>query len=71
MSGLSAIASKLRNLGKKTKPEIRKVSVVYFDRDGNIEWPDNCNKGVLAVPKPMTIEEWEAYSDYYRSIELG
>ncbi|MFC1844829.1 hypothetical protein ACFLZ5_08575 [Thermodesulfobacteriota bacterium] len=70
MSGISAIASKLRSLVKKTKIEPRKVSVVYFDQDGNIDWPDNCNDYVLAVPKPMTEEEWEkAYSDYYKSIE--
>jgi hypothetical protein len=61
MAGLTAIASKLRNLVKKTKIEPKKVSVVYFDLDGNIDWPDNCNEGVLAVPKPMSHEEWEAY----------
>jgi hypothetical protein len=62
MSGISAISSKLRSLGKKTRPEVKKVSVVYFDQDGNIDWPDNCNEsGILLVPKPMTVEEWEAY----------
>ena len=61
MSGISAIASKLRNLGKKTKPEVKKVSVVFFDIDGTIDWPDNPADGVLLVPRPMTIKEWEEY----------
>ena len=70
MSGISAIASKLRNLVKKTKIEPKKISVVYFDLDGTIDWPDNCNYKVLAVPKPMTEAEWEeACSDYYSDIE--
>jgi hypothetical protein len=61
MSGLTAIASKLRHLCKNTKPEIKKISVVYFDVDGTIAWPKNCNDGVLLVPKAMTCEEWENY----------
>ncbi len=28
--------------------------------DGSYDFPENCNPGVLAVPRPMTIEEWEA-----------
>ena len=72
MSGISAIASKLRNLVKKTKIVPKKISVVYFDLDGNIDWPENCNDRVLAVPKLMKVEEWEkACSDYYSAIELS
>ena len=71
MSGLTAIASKLRSLVKKTKIEPKKVSVVYFDQDGIIDWPDNCNKGVLAVPKKMTEAEWEKACADYSNIELG
>jgi hypothetical protein len=59
MAGISALLSKLKNLQNKTKTDPKKVSVVYFGLDGKIEWPDNCNDGVLAVPKPMTMKEWE------------
>jgi len=61
MSGINAIASKLRNLLKKTKPEIKKVSVIFYDIDGTFDVPENVNDGVLLVPKPMTMEEWELY----------
>ena len=61
MSGINAIASKLRNLCKKTKPEVKKVSVIFYDIDGTFVVPDNVNDGVLLVPKPMTVEEWEDY----------
>jgi len=36
------------------------ISVVYMDENGDVEWPENPNsKGVLAVPKSMTLDAWE------------
>ena len=62
MSGLSAAQGKIRHLRKQsaTVEKKHKVSVVYFDLDGTIDWPDNPNEGILLVPRPCrTPEEWE------------
>jgi hypothetical protein len=36
------------------------VSVVHMDENGQIENVENLNpSGILVVPKPMTLQEWE------------
>lgn len=64
MAGLSALQSKLSKLNKTSQPlRKKKVSVVYIKEDGSIDFPENCNKGVLCVPRPMTEEQWELQND--------
>jgi len=70
MSGISALKSKRKNLSNKTKVETPKVLVVYFVSKGKIEWPENFNDGVLAMPKMMTLEEW-GNADFSQDIELS
>lgn len=62
MSGWSSTQSRIRHLGKKSQviEQGNRVSVVYIDDDGNIDWPPNPAGGVLVVPKILTIEEWKA-----------
>lgn len=60
MSGINSAENKLRNLNKQSKKvdQEKKVSVVCRNEDGSIDWPPNCNDGVLVVPKPMTEKVW-------------
>lgn len=64
MSTLTAIQSKLKKLEKKNNANNPKRlrSVVYMDKNRNIEWPDDLstlNPGVLVAPKPLSPEEWQ------------
>ncbi len=39
----------------------KQVSVVTMNRDGTVDWPENCNDlGVLLVPAKLSDVEWEA-----------
>jgi len=60
MSGWTSAQSRIKNLSKKSLVvELgNRVSVVYMDKDGRIDWPENPVPGVLAVPKPMSESEW-------------
>lgn len=64
MGGWSSAESRLRNLDKKSKAveQGNRVSVVYMDTEGNIDWPPNAGAGVLVVPLPMSKEEWVRWS---------
>ena len=62
MSGWSSAQSRIRHLGKKSQvvEQGNRVSVVYMDDDGNIDWPPNPAAGVLVVPHPCkTNREWQ------------
>ncbi len=61
MAGLSALQSKLSKLNTISHPSKKqKVSVVFMNDDGTVDFPENCNKGgILLVPPIMTDEEWE------------
>lgn len=62
MAGIAAIKSKLRTLEQVAveKQHSNSVSVVRYNRDRNIEWPEYPNpRGVLLVPKPCSAKEWE------------
>ena len=60
MSGISAAQGKIRHLSKQSVDVQlgRKISVVYFDENGQIDWPPNCNSDVLSVPRPVSLGEW-------------
>ncbi len=64
IDGLLKRAKKCQDyLFKANRP--RKRSIVYMDRDGVILWEDGVEYnpgGVLAVPLPNSIEEWESCS---------
>lgn len=65
MSGYSGFLSRIKKCQKLLSvllaPPIR--SIVYMDQDGEPIWEEGVeyNKtGVLAVPLPMSMDEWEA-----------
>lgn len=39
----------------------RRNNIVYMDDEGNVLWEEgvNYNVGVLAVPLPLTAEQWQ------------
>lgn len=61
MAGFESVQSKIKKIGEKAQAvqQGRRVSVVYMNDDGSIDWPENPAAGVLVVPRPMTEEEWE------------
>ena len=65
MAGISAIESKLKTLDKKTEEVTDKnyTSVVWLDNEDNWYVPEGKiprPTGVLVVPLPLTVEEWES-----------
>ena len=65
MGGVSQLKSKIKKLSRSSLDVLEgsKRSIVYIDTDDNILWDDNVvyNDGVLAVPLPMSIDEWESW----------
>ena len=63
MAGLSGLMSRVKKCQKTFSLLNRtpKKSIVYMDLEGNYMWEDGVdyNESVLAIPKPMTIDEWE------------
>lgn len=61
MGNISKHQSTIKRLAKinSEKNPTKLISVVYMNDDGTIDYPENCAPGVLVVPKPMTIENWE------------
>jgi hypothetical protein len=62
MAGITAINSKIRSLNRVARNALapKVVSVVHYDENGVIYWPENPNPGgVLVVPRPCTAEEWQ------------
>ena len=59
MSGWSSAQSRIRHLGKKSQvvEQGNRVSVVYMDDDGIIDWPPNPAAGVMVIPKTLSIEK--------------
>jgi len=64
MSGYSGLVSRIKKCQKVcsfiTRTPIR--SIVFMDKDGELIWEEGVNynkKGLLAVPLPMSIEDWE------------
>lgn len=58
-AGIGALQSALGRIAKKAPLKNRKISVVHMNRDGTVDFPENCSKGVLLVPHEMTETEWE------------
>ncbi len=58
--GWSSAQSRLRHLGKKAEVVVKGklVSVVYFDEDGVINWPEHPGPGILLTPRVLSVEEW-------------
>ena len=64
MAGIVGLTSRIKRCEKalfilQRKP---KSSFVYMDKDGNYLWDDDVeynDEGVLALPLPMTLDEWE------------
>lgn len=64
MSGYSGFASRIKKCQKLLSvifaPPV--VSVVFMDQDGEIIWEEGVNynsTGVLVVPLPLGLDEWE------------
>ncbi|BCO08588.1 hypothetical protein GF1_09640 [Desulfolithobacter dissulfuricans] len=58
-TGVNALQSVLDRVKKKAPLQERKISVVYRNEDGTVDYPENCNEGVIIVPRPMTEAQWE------------
>ena len=62
MGGISHLKSRAKKLEKDSFLALqgRRHSIVYMDTERNILWGDVLynERGVLAVPSPMTLEEW-------------
>ncbi len=58
--GWSSAQSRIKQLGKKAEMVERGklVSVVYFDEDGVIDWPQNPAPGILLTPRVLSVEQW-------------
>jgi hypothetical protein len=66
MSGYSGFSSRIKRCQKQLSvifaPPVK--SVVYMDQDGVILWEEGVeynSTGVLVVPLPLTLDEWEEY----------
>lgn len=60
MAGCDRLNSRIDKLSKRIIPPARKISIVFQNKDGTVTIPENVNEsGVLLVPHPMTLEEWE------------
>ena len=63
MAGLSGLFGRVKKCQKTFSLLNRtpKRSIVYMDVGGNYLWEDGVeyNESVLAIPEPMTVEEWE------------
>jgi hypothetical protein len=61
--GISHLKNRTKKLGKDSFDALRgrMHSIVYMDTEGNILWDKkvNYNSGVLAVPSPMTLAQWQ------------
>ena len=63
MAGLSGLISRAKKCEKVFSLLNRtpKQSIVYMDIEGNLLIEDGVdyNDAVLAIPEPMTVDEWE------------
>ena len=58
-AGIGALQSALGRIAKKAPFKDGKISVVFMNEDGSVNYPENCSKGILLVPRPMTEAQWE------------
>lgn len=65
MPGISHLKNRTKKLGRDSFEALqgRRHSIVYMDAARNILWDENVNynSGVLALPPPMSIEEWQTW----------
>jgi hypothetical protein len=66
MSGLTGLISRIKKCQNlfQIQNTIPRRSVVFMDQDGEIiieEGVEYNESGVLAVPLPVSLDEWEAY----------
>ena len=69
-AGIQALQSSLGRIAKKLRLKENKISVVVQNSDGTVDFPENCNSGVLLVPPPMTEEEWEQQQEFEKSKDV-
>ncbi|WDP92304.1 MAG: hypothetical protein HUN04_22300 [Desulfobacter sp.] len=62
-AGIGALQSALGRVKKKLPCKNPKISVVSANKDGSVDFPDNCSTGILLVPAKMTELEWENASE--------
>jgi hypothetical protein len=63
MAGISHLKNRAKKLGRESFEALkgRRHSIVYMDAERNILWDEkvNYNEGVLAIPSPMTMGQWQ------------
>ena len=63
MGGISHLKNRAKKLSRDSFDVLkgRTHSVVYMDENRNILWEENVNynEGVLAVPAPMSLGQWQ------------
>ncbi len=69
MPGISHLKNRTKKLSRDSFDVLkgRLQSIVYMDENGNILWDENVNynSGLLAVPLPVSLEQWEEMTDRY------
>ncbi len=69
MSGLTALISRIKKCQNlfQIQNTVPKRSVVFMDRDGGeLLWEEGVDyneSGILAVPLPMSIDDWEMFNE--------
>ena len=58
-AGIGALQSALSRIAKKAPLQDRKISVVHMNKDGTVDFPENCSTGILLVPALLSEIEWE------------
>jgi hypothetical protein len=73
MAGYAALGSRITKCQKRMSvlfaPKVE--SIVYMDHDGELLWDENVEynrSGVLAVPLPQSLDEWERKSLCWNSV---
>lgn len=73
MSGYSGFASRIKKCQKLLSVLFDRpiVSIVFMDQDGELLWEEGVEYnrlGVLAVPIPLGLDDWENFCNKNRSI---
>ncbi len=58
-AGVGALKSALGRVKRKLPNQDKKISVVFMNKDGTVDFPENCNPGVLLVPAEVSEADWE------------
>jgi len=74
MAGISHLKNKTKKLSRDSFEALRgrRHSIVYMDAERNLLWDEKVNyhDGVLAVPLPMTMRQWQEQCNKPKTLKL-